>query len=98
PAVLAHRLRQMREEIDVDGRRALEQQEPEDQQERRNHERRRQRGEPAHHPLDDAPGARGHSRTTLTAPPTDHTSSRASPFTATVTRKSSRPTSISAER
>ena len=97
-AFLADGLRQVREELDVDGRGALEEEEGEDQHEREDHEPGRQRGEAAHHVVHDAPAAGRHSRVTLTAPPTDHTSRRASAFTATVTRKSSRPTSISAAR
>src|SRR6185369_3261521 len=98
PADLADRLGQVCEEVEVEGRGALVEQEAEDQQQWQHDEARRHRRGHAHERALRATRAGAQARPTSTAPPTDHTSSRASPFTATVSTKSSKPISISAAR
>src|SRR5215510_9266653 len=89
---------QMREEVYIHRRRALPEQKAEDQEQWQHDEAGRRRGQPGHHDVHGATGRRGHSRTSLIGPPTDHTRSRASALTTTVTMKSKRPIWISAER
>src|SRR5262249_6275835 len=89
---------QMREEVYIHRRRALPEQKAEDQEQWQHDEAGRRGGQPGHHDVHGATRWRRHSRTSLTGPPTDHTRSRASALTTTVTMKSKRPISISAAR
>src|SRR5205807_9293362 len=98
-ARLAHRRREVDEEGHVEGRAPPKDEEAENQHERQEDDEGRQGREDVHHRVGGAAdGDTAHSRTSFTAPPTLHTRSRASAFTATVTTKSRSPISMSAAR
>src|SRR5262249_57231079 len=97
-ADFADRLGQVREEIDVDRRRALPEQEAEDQKQRQDHEARGEGCEAPHEDVDGPPSAGPHSPPTFHPPPTDHTSNRAIAFTTMVSTKTNSPISLSAEQ
>src|SRR5262249_26141653 len=98
-AWLAHGLRRVGEELEVDRGASLVEEEGEDEDQGQDDEGRRRPAQDAHDPIhQEAPGRHAHSRTPVTAPPTVQTSSRANALTSTVTTRRRRPISTRAER
>src|SRR2546428_642203 len=97
-ASAAHGLGQGGEEVPVDGRCPLVEQETEEEEERQDDGQGGPRRQRRHRQIDPSPRPSAHSRTCFTAPPTLQTRRRARAFTITVTANRSSPISMSAPR